>query len=257
MQTVSILQLIGKICKKCYAYKSLDSFTKRTQAPDGKASECRDCAEKIRIIRKTAKGWIRKVDRYIPHDGIRHCNQCKQWKSELEFDKRGTAQKSACKECRRKEQQQKPAVHRWTKVKDNTKECSKCHEYFSFERFYPSLSGNIGLSSKCISCQLHNKHDYLFTHRGIIYKRLAQRNLALVKACPSWLSEEQKRQIENIYRNRPDGYHVDHIIPLQNKNVCGLHVPWNMQCLKSKENMSKSNRFDFTYENRGWQCRIR
>jgi len=65
---------------------------------------------------------------------------------------------------------------------------------------------------------------------------------AKLNATPYWLSETQLRDMELIYINCPEGCEVDHIIPLQGKNVKGLHVPWNLQYLTVEQNRRKSNK---------------
>lgn len=77
----------------------------------------------------------------------------------------------------------------------------------------------------------------------------AKRRAAKLKATPDWLTERHLTEISEFYWLAKDlkavsgqTYHVDHIIPLQGKDVCGLHVPWNLQVLPDNINLSKSNK---------------
>ncbi len=58
---------------------------------------------------------------------------------------------------------------------------------------------------------------------------------------PEWAN---MNAIKDIYKNCPSGFHVDHIIPLKGKTVCGLHIETNLQYLPANENLAKGNKFE-------------
>lgn len=43
---------------------------------------------------------------------------------------------------------------------------------------------------------------------------------------------------------RAQGLSMDHIVPINGKEICGLNVPWNVQVISEQENRSKNNWFD-------------
>jgi hypothetical protein len=82
-----------------------------------------------------------------------------------------------------------------------------------------------------------------------IYRVLVNsRRRRLKDACPLWITADDKRRIREMYagaalftKNTGVKYEVDHIIPINSDDVCGLHVPWNLQVLTKSENGHKSN----------------
>ena len=85
-------------------------------------------------------------------------------------------------------------------------------------------------------------------HRAIKNACNAQRRSSKKCATVSWANHQK---IKNFYKiaqmlTRLTGieYHVDHIIPLINDKVCGLHCEDNLQVIPWYENISKGNSFN-------------
>jgi hypothetical protein len=83
---------------------------------------------------------------------------------------------------------------------------------------------------------------YFQKNKGRKYSWTAKRRAAKLQRTPAWAD---LKAIEQIYINCPDGMVVDHIIPLQGKNISGLHVPENLHYVTPKHNMEKGSRFPY------------
>jgi 5-methylcytosine-specific restriction endonuclease McrA len=97
------------------------------------------------------------------------------------------------------------------------------------------------------------KQTYRNKHKAAnpdLYRELVNvRRRRFRDATPKWLTAEQKLEIRFHYRmaialSRATKipHAVDHIIPLQGEDVCGLHVPWNLRVITQDENLKKSNK---------------
>ena len=66
------------------------------------------------------------------------------------------------------------------------------------------------------------------------------------QATPPWYEKDLIRQVytmrDKLSKLWGIDLHVDHIVPLQGKNVCGLHCWDNLQLLEATINVSKSNK---------------
>lgn len=82
--------------------------------------------------------------------------------------------------------------------------------------------------------------EWRSTNRHTTRAIIAAYRAAKLRRTPPWVNREE---LKSVYKACPEGMHVDHIVPLQGRNVSGLHVPWNLQYLTPSENSSKGNRF--------------
>ena len=158
--------------------------------------------------------------------------------------------------------------------------CTKCNLEKEVVYFSKHKKSKDGLQHRCKKCfSLMNKEryssnpsrfkEYQKTHRKLnplkvkenkkreyeknkvdYLRRARLRQERLIIATPAWLTPEQKAHIERTYKLRDiissaTGiiYHVDHVVPIKGKNVCGLHVPWNLNVIPAKDNLIKHNKY--------------
>lgn len=88
--------------------------------------------------------------------------------------------------------------------------------------------------------------EYRRKNLAVFMARDARRRAAELRAKPVWVDEQAIQAVYEIaaQRTRETGikHVVDHIVPLQGRNVSGLHVAWNLQVLTERENLRKSNK---------------
>lgn len=75
-----------------------------------------------------------------------------------------------------------------------------------------------------------------------------QRAILKSTAMPAWANKSEIRKIyaeaRKMTKVTGEVHHVDHIIPIKGKNVCGLHVETNLQILTASENLRKFNKYE-------------
>jgi hypothetical protein len=83
-------------------------------------------------------------------------------------------------------------------------------------------------------------------HPEVYRSAKAVRRAREANAMPQWVDRAALDAIyaerERLVRETGVQYHVDHMEPLGGEDVCGLHVPWNLQIIPALENSRKSNR---------------
>jgi hypothetical protein len=137
--------------------------------------------------------------------------------------------------------------------------CNNCDISYTLDQdmFGKDKNRPYGLSRTCRSCdatrgKLHrdcnreyyreHARNYYHANKEYFLFYTSLRRSRELQACPSWANLDK---IKNIYLNKPNiDTQIDHIIPLKNRWVCGLHVDNNLQYLSAEDNRRKSNKFD-------------
>lgn len=221
-----------KICAGCKLDKPIDQFAIRKRCKDGRYYYCKECDRARAAAWRARRGDVHRAGstrwRLANPDHVKKMN--KEWRAanaeKLKADKSHYYKENADKiNSKKKEWYGKP------ENKEKTRDRNRV-----WEKNNPEIvKAN------------RRKHNLRWPEK----KRadVMERNARKLKATPPWLSDDLRtfmkvtysmaRHMEQVICIK---FHVDHIDPLRSKDVCGLHVPWNLRVIPQFDNLSKGNR---------------
>ncbi len=194
-----------KNCNKCGQAKPTSEFHKRKASKDGLTPLCKPCA-----ILKTQEWYAKNIERKKAFD--------------KEYNK--TPQRMA-----------RQLAYRET-VRDREKARTKAWYEANRERARKSAAERFIRER---DRHYRQARQWKKLNRGKVNADSAARRAKQCLATPKWADLIAIRLI--YIEAKEKGLHVDHIVPLRSKKVCGLHVPENLQLLTPAENFKKNNKW--------------
>lgn len=167
---------------------------------------------------------------------MKTCTKCGEIKSRAEFSNNKNSRdgkSSACKPCINVYQHAYKNEHREllrTKAKlrynTNKEKCAKANKAWADKN-----------KDKVLASQ----KAWVKRNPSKVHARTRRYQVSKLRAVPIWFDANKVLAIYERARER--GLHVDHIVPLRSKLVCGLHVHTNLEALPATMNKSKGNRY--------------
>jgi hypothetical protein len=221
--------LLGvKLCKECGLEKNTKCFYKETKKKNGLSAWCRDCKD------KSTKKWRKNNPEKVQKTKLKHKEKYPQYHVDRYWEDPEKYKKQS-KKWREENPLKVKVIRKKSYDKDPQKSINRSKKY-----------------AKNNPEKIKVRMDrWVRENPEKILMYCAKRRAAKFNAIPSWADEEHDRQIEEIYQLAKElqwlseePFHVDHDIPLQGKNISGLHIPSNLQILPASVNLSKHNKFD-------------
>lgn len=183
---------------------------------------------------------------------IKICTKCKTEKDTNEFGKhkaRPDGLQCWCKECNNSSlrNNRSKIKNKKKSIKRVEKKCSTCKTIKSVNDFpYKSVSiDGFGYECKICVCLQYKKWRLLYPDKQ--NAKTNKRHVAKLKRTVAWANLDKilefYTEAQRLTKETGIQYHVDHTVPLQGKNVSGLHVENNIQVITATENLTKHNKF--------------
>ncbi len=202
-----------KTCTLCKIQKPLDEFGPKKKAKDGRDCWCRAC--------------------------------CRLRATEYRLKNLDTTRAASREASAKNREARKPYYKAWVeKNRDSLNAYKRQYRASNFEAVQASEKKS---KTKHRDKQLVYKKNYYQANsdKWLGYARFRLRSIRL--ATPPWVDLDALQAVydESSRLSAETGvkHNVDHIIPITNELVCGLHVPWNLRVVEEMVNRVKANKF--------------
>ena len=214
----------SKQCKTCKEIKSLTLFHKSKYVRDGATARCKTCINARSVeLNGTPEGKTRRAvnsKKYLNTPKGRIVNR----RSANKYAKTANGKRI---------------------IAANRKKWSQQEKVISKRKKHRSTS----VKYKEGNNRRNRKHSKTLKGKARTSFHTARRRIIQLQRTPKYLTIIQILEIQAFYteairltQETSIPHEVDHIYPLQGKEVSGLHVPWNLQILTKEQNRSKGNK---------------
>jgi hypothetical protein len=242
-----------KHCNTCAQDKPVAEFSKASKSHDGLASKCKPCCSayhKARHHLVADKNKARAVA-WAQENRERRAATNKEWRDRSKDHCKATsaawyqlnkeaknAKRRAYYIANKKRETENANKYRLANL-DRYKETGAAY-YLVNKDHMAAIAAEWYINNREIASQ--NGKEWRAANPHKVAAKQARRRATLLQATPAWADN---LKIDGIYAASAQSEiecHVDHIVPLNSKFVCGLHCEANLQILPALENIKKSNR---------------
>jgi hypothetical protein len=247
-------ELPSKVCKKCRALLPRSEFHKNNSRKDGLFGSCKACVKAYGESRKEEIADYKRAYQALHKDRIAASQRKYHEENKDELSTQAKAYREEHKEALR--------YRKKKYYEENKPEIAvKLKDYYDTHKESLAVYKELYNDKHKARIVAYRKRHYAehkdeYAERSLRWQQANREKTRAygakyrgrkLNAIPAWF---EKEAVDAVYaeasaRSQTEGviYHVDHIIPLQSKFVCGLHCLANLEVILGEENCSKGNRY--------------
>jgi hypothetical protein len=193
------------------------------------------------------------------------CKQCCSEQGKVRYLENREVKLQKCAERRARKKDEIREYHKAYYVENKDKLLAQIKDYRSrpevkekerkrLKEYYAARSEEIQRKRKAARTEEQKLafHAYLKKHyesnRAAYAAKCGKRRASKLNATPSWADLKAIKAVyaeaRRVSLETGVLHHVDHVVPLQGKLVCGLHVHYNLQVIPAKDNLSKATKVE-------------